>query len=164
MSQFTVDQPVTVTLTDGNGEEHVFDGFVTRNDLHVITDMSRPYHQHTPVDAGRYEDARRFVVIESVAGVSFGHDHDKWRVGRDHLFVDDNMWVAVEGTTTTIRPADEQALTRIDAALSPKRRVAKAVATIAETDPAAAEALREAVDDLTDAAFDRGVAAASYDA
>lgn len=163
MSQFTLDQPVTVTLTDPNGEDHTFDGFVTRTDLYVLTDMSRPFHQHTPVDAGRYEDERRFIVIESVGGMSFGHDHDKWRVGDDHLFTDDNMWVAVEGATTTIRPADEQAQARIEAALSPKRFVKAVADRLAATDPQAAERLLESVEALTEAAFNRGVDAA-YDA
>lgn len=160
---FTPDQPVTVILRDGNGEDHTFDGFVTRSDLHVVTDMSRPFHQHVPVDAGRYEHERRFIVIESASGKSFGHDHGKWHVGQDHLFFGDTMWVAVEGTTTTISPADEKALARIEATLSSKRFVNRMVAQIAETDPATAERLRDAVEDLTDAAYDRGADGALHE-
>lgn len=161
MSLFTRDQPVTVTLTDGNGETHIFDGFVQRATVHVVTDMSRPYSQHMVVTPGQYDSARPFVVVESATGQSFGHDSDKWRVSRDHVFNGDTMWVAAESTTTTIAPADEQALARIDAILSPKRRVAQSVAKLAETDEQAAVLLRDAVTDLIDAAFARGVEAAS---
>lgn len=156
MSQFTLDQPVTVTLTDPNGEEHIFDGFITRTDLYVLTDMSRAYHPHVPVDAGRYVDARRFIVIGSASGESYGHDTDKWRAGRDHLFGGATMWVAVEGDTTIIAPADEAALARIDATLSPQRIVAKAMVLIAETDPALAKRLEGAVEDIETAAYSRG--------
>ena len=73
------------------------------------------------------------------------------------------MWVAVEGTTTTISPADEKALARIETILSPQRFVNRMVAQIAEGDPATAERLRDAVQDLTDAAYDRGADGALHE-
>lgn len=159
MSQFTIGQPVTVTLIDGNGEPHLFDGFVQRTDFWVHTDTSRAWSPHSPTSRDT-DGARPFLIVESASGQDYGHSLDKLRSGPDHAFVGDTMWVAVNGTIdgpgATIAPADDTALGRIDTDLSPERVIAKATAALAETHPVLAQRLTGAVEDIETAAYTRG--------
>jgi hypothetical protein len=158
-SQFTTGQPVTVTIDDGHGETLVIDGFIQRDDFFVTTDMSRSWSTHIPTPSHR-KNARAFLIVESASGQNYGHDLDRWRTGPDHAFNGDKMWVAVEATEDGPRAlvvaADGEALARIDATLSPERIVNKAIAALSETDPALAQRLRGAVEEIDTAAYIRG--------
>lgn len=157
MTQFTTGQPVTVTITDESGNAHVFDGFVKRADLYVVTDMTRAFNPHTPVPSGHYKHERPFLVIESASGRPYGHELiSPLRQGIDHLFSADTIWVAVDGEHSEVVAADDDAAARIDATLSPERVVAKVTALLTETDPVLAKRLAMAVEEIETAAYTRG--------
>lgn len=155
MTEFVQDQIVTVTFTH-NGQIHVVDGFITRTDLHVYTDMSRTWSEHIPVDVPSVLSPREWLIIESPSGDSSAFASVP-RVGPDHLANGKDMWVCSTGETISVTVADAAAHARVEKVLSPRRVVAAVAAQIEEHDPVAAERLRSAVDVLIDAAFNRGV-------
>ena len=133
-------------------------------DRTIYTDNTpgRAYAMHVPTDQPvNGTTARNWIIVENASGQRY-NTAGPGAQGNDYLFTANTLWVCVDSQTVTVTPADDAARTRIDAALSPERTRDALLARFAATDPDGAQRLAEAIDALTEKAYDRGTISPAY--